>query len=112
MKKELFLTPQDDLQKALDSAPNDAFVHLASGSYRQKLVIRTPGLTIIGQGAENTQIVFDDYAQKLDEQGREYITFRTYTKENPGKTGAYLRLFTAVNVVFLVLLSAFCFLLV
>lgn len=79
MKKELFLTPQDDLQKALDSAPNDAFVHLASGSYRQKLVIRTPGLTLIGQGAENTQIVFDDYAQKLDEQGREYITFRTYT---------------------------------
>ena len=65
MKKELFLTPQDDLQKALDSAPNDAFVHLASGAYRQKLVIRTPGLTIIGQGAENTQIVFDDYAQKL-----------------------------------------------
>ena len=54
----------------------------------------------------------NDYAQKLDEQGREYITFRTYTKENPGKTGAYLRLFTAVNVVFLVLLSAFCFLLV
>lgn len=40
------------------------------------------------------------------------ITFRTYTKENPGKTGAYLRLFTAVNVVFLVLLTAFCFLLV
>ena len=79
MKKELFLTPKDDLQKALDSAPENAFVHLASGIYRQKIVIRTPGVTIIGQGAENTQIVFDDYAQKLDEQGREYITFRTYT---------------------------------
>ena len=79
MKYELFLTPRDDLQEALDSAPKGAFVHLASGLYRQKLVIRTPGLTIIGQGAENTKIVFDDYAQKLDEQGREYITFRTYT---------------------------------
>ena len=79
MKNELFLTPQDDLQKALDSAPKDAFVHLASGMYRQKLVIRTPGLTIIGQGALNTELIFDDYAQKLDEQGREYVTFRTYT---------------------------------
>lgn len=79
MKNELFLTPEDDLQQALDFAPKNAFVHLAAGIYRQKLVVRTPGLTIIGQGAENTQIVFDDYAQKLDEQGREYITFRSYT---------------------------------
>ena len=60
MKNELFLTPQDDLQKALDSAPKDAFVHLAAGLYRQKIVIRTPGLTIVGQGAENTILIFDD----------------------------------------------------
>lgn len=79
MKSVCFLTPQDDLQQALDSAPKDAFVHLAAGIYRQKLVIRTPGLTIVGQGAENTILIFDDYAQKLDEQGREYVTFRTYT---------------------------------
>ena len=79
MKYELFLTPRDNLQQALDSAPKNAFVHLASGIFHQKLVVRTPGLTIIGQGAENTQIEFDDYAQKLDEHGRELITFRTYT---------------------------------
>lgn len=79
MKCEVFLTPRDDLQAALDSAPKDAFVHLAAGIYHQKLVVRTPGLTIIGQGAENTQIEFDDYAQKLDDQGRELVTFRTYT---------------------------------
>ena len=79
MKFACFLTPQDDLQQALDSAPKDAFVHLAAGIYRQKIVIRTPGLTLVGQGAENTILIFDDYAQKLDEQGREYVTFRTYT---------------------------------
>lgn len=79
MKYELFLTPQDNLQQALDSAPKDAFVHLASGIYHQKCVVRTPGLTIVGQGALNTQIEFDDYAQKPDEQGRELVTFRTYT---------------------------------
>lgn len=76
---ERFLTPEDDLQAAFDSMPKNAFVHLASGIYHQKVMIRTPGLTIIGQGAKNTILVFDDYAQKLDEQGREYITFRTWT---------------------------------
>lgn len=79
MDNELFLSPADDLQAALDKAPNNAFVHLAAGIYHQKIVIRTPGLRIIGQGAQNTIIEYGDYAQKLDEQGREYITFRTYT---------------------------------
>lgn len=79
MEYELFLTPEDDLQKALDSAPENAIVHLASGIYIQKVMIRTPGLTIIGQGAANTALIYDDYAQKLDEQGREYVTFRTWT---------------------------------
>ncbi len=79
MENELFLSPEDDLQKALENAPKNAFVHLAAGIYRQKLVITTPGLTILGQGAENTVLVYGDYAQKLDEQGREYVTFRTYT---------------------------------
>lgn len=79
MQNEIFLTPEDDLQKAFDSAPKDAFVHLAAGIYRQKIIITTPGLTIFGQGAKNTVLVYDDYAQKLDEQGREYVTFRTWT---------------------------------
>lgn len=79
MNNELFLSPADDLQAALDNAPNDAFVHLATGIYHQKIVIRTPGLRIIGQDAQNTIIEYGDYAQKLDEQGRAYITFRTYT---------------------------------
>lgn len=79
MENELFLFPGDDLQNALENAPENAFVHLAAGVYRQKLVITTPGLTILGQGAENTVLIYGDYAQKLDEQGREYLTFRTYT---------------------------------
>lgn len=79
MNCERFLTPADDLQQALDCAPKGAFVHLAAGVYRQKIVIRTPGLKIIGQGAKNTVLKYGDYAQKLDEQGREYVTFRTYT---------------------------------
>ncbi len=79
MNNELFLSPADDLQTALDNAPKGAFVHLAAGIYHQKIVIRTPGLQIVGQDSQNTIIEYGDYAQKLDEQGREYVTFRTYT---------------------------------
>jgi hypothetical protein len=35
------------------------------------------------------------------------ITFREYTKRNPGKTGYYMLLFTGFNVAFLALLIAF-----
>lgn len=79
MEKNLYLTPEDDLQKMLDSAPNNAFVHLAPGVYRQKLEVRTPGLTILGAGQDRTVIVYDDYALKKDAEGRDYVTFRTYT---------------------------------
>ncbi len=79
MNNELFLGPGDNLQQVLDNVPKNAFVHLSAGTYRQKIVIRTPGIKIVGQGAEKTVLKYSDYAQKLDEQGREYNTFRTYT---------------------------------
>lgn len=79
MKNEYYVCPEMDLQSCLNSLPEGAIVHLSPGQYRQKLEIRTPGLTLIGSGAQSTVIVFDDYAQKLDAQGREYNTFRTYT---------------------------------
>ena len=35
------------------------------------------------------------------------ITFREYTKQNKGKTGSYIALFTAFNFAFLIVLAAF-----
>ena len=35
------------------------------------------------------------------------ITFREYTKHNPGKTGYYILMFSALNIAFLILLTAF-----
>ncbi len=40
------------------------------------------------------------------------ITFREYTSRNPGKAGKYIALFSAFNFSFLILLTAFCALLV
>jgi len=54
-------------------------VILGEGEFREKIEISVPDVEIIGQGAGKTRIVFDDYAKKIDEQGREYVTFRTYT---------------------------------
>lgn len=73
------LTPRDNLQKCLDSAAPGDVIQLGEGEYRCKVMVTVPGLTIRGAGAGKTRIVWDDYAKKLDEQGREYITFRTWT---------------------------------
>ena len=73
------LKPGDDLQKAFASASPGDTVRLAAGEYRAKSSISVPGLTIVGQGADSTRIVWDDYAKKLDKTGKEYNTFRTWT---------------------------------
>ncbi len=76
---ENILHPGDDLQHFLDAAlPGDS-LRLCAGEYRQKCVVRTPGLTILGEGADRTCLIWDDYAKKPDEQGREFNTFRTWT---------------------------------
>ena len=71
--------PGDDLQALLDSVPAGSTLRLAEGVYRQKLKICTPGIRIEGAGADKTELVFDDYARRLDELGRELNTFRTWT---------------------------------
>ncbi len=75
----IYITPDDRLQKIFDGAAPGSVIHLAPGVYRQKSVIRTPNLTIVGSGAGKTRIVYDDYARKRDSEGFEYVTFRTYT---------------------------------
>lgn len=79
MPRTISVTPNDDLQAVLDSAGENAVICLAPGRYRCKLMIRTPGLTLIGAGAGITEIVYGDYARKRDSLGAEYNTFRTYT---------------------------------
>ncbi len=76
---EIFVRPADDVQAVLDRAPAGSVIRLAAGAYRRKLVIRTPGLTLIGEGAGRTKLVWGDYAHKRDAEGREYNTFRTWT---------------------------------
>lgn len=73
------IDPQENLQEVFDRVRPGEVIQLAEGEYRVKSTIFTPGLTLLGAGAERTRVVFDDYAKKLDENGVEYNTFRTWT---------------------------------
>lgn len=73
------VTPGDNLQEILDQAAPGDGIRLSEGEFRAKTVIRTPGLRILGAGADKTRIVWDDYALKRDASGLEYNTFRTWT---------------------------------
>lgn len=79
MTKPIQITPEDDLQTVFNNAPEGSVIFLAPGVYRQKTMIRTPGLTLVGAGADQTTLVFDDHAKKRHAIGWEYNTFRTYT---------------------------------
>ena len=79
MRERIQVNSDTCLQEVLDSAPEGACICLPAGEWREKLVVHTPGLTITGAGAGRTRIVYDDYAQKLHADGREYNTFRTFT---------------------------------
>lgn len=74
-----FVHTAEELQNALTLAGDGDTIHMAAGSYRLKATIRSPNLTLIGKGAEQTEIVWDDYAQKIHADGKEYNTFRTWT---------------------------------
>lgn len=75
----LYVDSVEGLREALEKAGPGETIQLAQGEYRLKAAIFTPGLTLRGEGADRTRIVWDDYAKKLDEQGVEYNTFRTWT---------------------------------
>ena len=75
----IFVSPQDDLQAVFDNAPAGATLFFAPGEYRQKAILRTRGLTLVGAGADKTVLVFDDHAKKRHPVGYEFNTFRTYT---------------------------------
>lgn len=72
-------TPSDNLQEIFDKAHPGDVIRLAEGIYRTKAEIFTPGLTLLGAGAERTRIIWDDFAKQRDIRGMDYKPFRTWT---------------------------------
>ena len=109
MRTEITVGPESSLQDILDMLPPGATVKLQPGVYRQKLQIRTPGLTLIGAGAEKTKLVYDDYAKKLRSRrrassfktaplpGKKRLKTAASSWPAPGGTAAWLSLKTAAT---------------
>ena len=79
MSQTHYVTPEDDLQAVFDGAGENDAILFAAGDYRQKAMVRTPGLTLAGAGAGRTRLIYNDYARKKHPIGGEFNTFRTYT---------------------------------
>lgn len=77
--ESIHVSPENKLSDVLKYASENTRIVLEKGVYREKLEIAVPNIEIIGAGKDSTVIVYDDYAKKLDETGKEYNTFRTYT---------------------------------
>ena len=71
--------PRERLQDVVDSAPPGTVLVLSPGVYREKLIIKTPSLTLRGADTGATRLVFGDYARNTDQIGRPLGTFRSYS---------------------------------
>ena len=74
--------PEDSLQRAVDSLPDDgqeAVIRLKEGVYRQRLVIRRSSTVVQGAGMDRTVISGALAALEILEDGMKRGTFRTYT---------------------------------
>lgn len=56
-------------------------IEIAPGTYREKLTINKPYVTLSGLGSKNSETVltYDDYALALMDDGQTYGTFRSYS---------------------------------
>ncbi len=54
-------------------------ITISPGTYKEKLAIRQPNVTLCGAGADRTKIVWDDSATRLLPDGKPMGTFNSYT---------------------------------
>lgn len=79
---DIHLTPADSLQAAIDALPADgapACIRLAPGVYREKVELRRANTALLGSGAGETLLTWDDGAADLHPDGVKRGTFRSYT---------------------------------
>ncbi|WP_128104072.1 pectinesterase family protein [Paenibacillus sp. DCT19] len=71
------------IQAAIDAIPDHSKgrleIRIKPGVYVEKLHIEKPMVHLIGEGAEQTIITYDDYALKTFPNGELYHTFHSYT---------------------------------
>ncbi len=69
----------DNIQSAVNAAKSGDTIHVKQGVYTERVEITTPGITIIGDGAESTVLQYGMYARMKTDNGEKLGTFRSYT---------------------------------
>lgn len=71
------------IQEALNSIPEGSsekvIINIKNGSYKEKIFINRPNITLIGEDKFNTILTYDDYANKLFLSGEEMGTFNSFS---------------------------------
>jgi len=71
------------IQEAVNSIPSDnttpVTIRIKPGRYEEKLTIRCPYLTLLGEDAASTILTYQDHATMLMEDGTKCGTFRSYS---------------------------------
>lgn len=73
----------DTVNEAIAFIPEDnteeVIVHIAPGTYREVIEIKKPFVTLLGEKAPDTILVYGNYAYEIMEDGRKRGTFRSYS---------------------------------
>ncbi len=67
------------IQQAVDAANSGDEIFIKNGVYKERVEITKPGLTLVGESAENTVLDFNYYARMIMPDGVKRGTFRSYT---------------------------------
>lgn len=74
-----FKTIQAAINSVSETNKEEVKIFIKKGTYKEKISILVPYITLKGEKAEETVITYDDYAKKKIENGTEYRTFNSYT---------------------------------
>jgi pectinesterase len=73
----------EKVQAAIDAAPQDNpkpyRIYIAPGVYTEKITLAKNNVQLLGAGQKKTRLSYGDYAGKLDAEGKNLGTPRTYT---------------------------------
>lgn len=67
------------IQQAVDAAKSGDVIYIKNDVYKERVEITKPGITIIGESAEDTVLDFNYYARMIMPDGIKRGTFRSYT---------------------------------
>lgn len=84
---EITVKAGEKLQDAINALPKtdeEAVIYLGAGTFREKVVLERANTTIVGEGAEQTRIVWGDGALEYMEDIGKRGTFRTATFRTDG----------------------------